>query len=73
MVYCKDCKYSVISRTPIGMRYKECRHPEALVFVNTVDGNHSYAHCKTMRSEGNPCGPEGKLFKKKSILQKLLS
>ena len=64
--FCVDCRH--YDPGPLG--FARCRHPASLRPGAPVDlvtgkpGEATYNWPETMRLEGKPCGPEGKLFER---------
>ena len=65
---CTDCIY--YHPITCGVRSEgECHHENALNTISRVDGYHIYYNCEFMRGSRDRCGPEGKLFEHKKVLE----
>ena len=67
--FCKDCRHAIIEGTDVGNakcdaipKYKQGDD----YLVTGIESPTTYFYCSTMRSTGNLCGPEGKLFEAKA-------
>ena len=62
-ILCKDCKYLVTMRGKRTLANPHCRHPNALLFEDLVNGEDEYEDAALVRSDESKCGRDAVWFR----------